>query len=100
MKHVSADRERAVEAALRRFPQFELTINRLMDRAESFRAMCRDLADAELALAKVENEPAGTCKARRAEWEALVDQLSAEVETELRGCDPTSSPAQVSAACK
>src|SRR4051794_13902993 len=87
----SADRKRAVSAAVRRFPQFELTIHRLMDRAESFRDMCEELAEAELALARVEEAPVASRDARRAEWQALVDRLVTEVETELLGCDPYGS---------
>ena len=88
MEHASADRKRAVEAALRRFPQFELTIYHLMDRAKSFRDMCADLADAELSLAALCEEPTATGEARRAEREMLVVKLAAEVEAELQGCDP------------
>jgi hypothetical protein len=85
----SADRQKAISAAVRRFPQFELTIHRLMDRAESFRDMCEELADAELALARVDQMPLASREARRAEWQALIDRLVAEMETELRGCDPS-----------
>jgi hypothetical protein len=87
----SADRKRAVAAALRRFPQHELTIHRLMDRAESFRDMCEELADAEMALARVDEAPAALREDRRAEWQAVVDRLVAEVETELRGYDSSRS---------
>jgi hypothetical protein len=85
----SADRKRAVAAALRRFPQHELTIHRLIDRAESFRDMCEELADAEMALARVNEAPLAQREERRAEWQALVDRLVGEVETELRACDPS-----------
>jgi len=83
------DRKRAVAAALRRFPHHELTIYRMMDRAESFRDMCEELADAELALAKVDKAPPAQRKERRSEWQALVDRLLAEMEAELLGCNPS-----------
>jgi hypothetical protein len=84
----STGREKAVAAALRRFPQYELTIHRLMLRAESFRDMCEELAEAELALERVDQVPSANREERKAEWQALVDRLVAEVEAELRGCDP------------
>jgi methionine synthase II (cobalamin-independent) len=60
-----------------------------MDRAESFRDMCEELADAEMALARVDETPLSHREERRAEWQALVDRLVGEVETELRGCNPS-----------
>jgi hypothetical protein len=82
-----SDRKRAIAAALRRFPQHELAIHRLMDRAESFRDMCEELADAELALARVDQAPPAVREERRAEWRAQVDRLVAEVDAALRSCD-------------
>ena len=74
-----ADRQKAVSAAVRRFPQFELAIHRLMDRSESFRDMCEELAEAELALSRVDQMPPALREARRAEWQELVDRLVGEV---------------------
>jgi hypothetical protein len=84
----SADRKKALEAALSRFPQFEFTIRRLMDRAQSFRDMCQDLAEAELALARIDEMPPASRDVRKAEWEALVASLVSEVETELGASHP------------
>lgn len=72
-------RLRSVSAAVRRFPLFELTIHRLIDRSDSFRDMCEELADAELALSRVEGLSAALRVARRAEWQELVDRLVREV---------------------
>jgi hypothetical protein len=79
MEDGPADRRRAVSAAVRRFPQCELAIHRLMDRSESFRDMCEELAEAELALSRVDQVPAALREARRAEWQELVDRLVGEV---------------------
>ena len=74
-----AARQRAISAAVRRFPRFELAIHRLMDRSESFRDMCEELAEAELALSRVDQFPPAVREARRAEWQELVDRLVGEV---------------------
>ncbi|RUX28855.1 hypothetical protein EOA13_15795 [Mesorhizobium sp. M7A.F.Ca.US.011.01.1.1] len=78
-KDSSAARTRAISAAVRRFPQFELAIYRLMDRSESFRDMCEELADAEFALSKVDEIRLELREPRRVEWEELVDRLVDEV---------------------
>jgi hypothetical protein len=76
---VPADRRKAVSAAVRWFPQFELTIHRLMDRDDAFRDMCEELAEAELALSRVNDVPPAWREARRVEWEDLVQRLVGEV---------------------
>ncbi|MER8900793.1 hypothetical protein [Mesorhizobium sp. M0772] len=82
-----SDRHQAVSAAVRRFPQFEPTIPRLMDQSESFRDICEELADAASALSKVDEAPPALREARRAEWQELVDRLVKEVGAELRNDD-------------
>lgn len=74
-----ADRQRAVSAAVRRFPQFELAIHRLMDRNEGFQDMCEELAEAELALSRIDMVAPEVRESRRAEWQELVDRLVGEV---------------------
>ncbi|RNJ45844.1 hypothetical protein B5V01_11190 [Mesorhizobium erdmanii] len=83
----SADRKRAVSAAVSRFPQFELAIHRLMDRSESFREICEELAEAELALSRVDNIASALVEARRAEWQKLVDRLVGEVGAAVQDTD-------------
>ena len=83
----SSDRHRAVSAAVRRYPQFELTIHRLMDRSESFRDICEELADAELALSKVDQAPPALREARRTEWQELIDRLVGEVGAAVLNTD-------------
>jgi hypothetical protein len=80
-----ADRQIAVQAAVRRLPRYELAIHRLMDRDESFRDMCEELAEAELALSRVDTVSVALREARRAEWQDLVDRLVREVEEALKG---------------
>ena len=77
---------------MRRFPQFELAVHRLMDRCEAFREMCEELAEAELALASVDMVPPALREARRAEWQELVDRLVAEVGAALQDKDVVTRP--------
>jgi hypothetical protein len=79
-----ANRRKAASAAVRWFPQCEFAIHELMDRSESFRDICEELADAELALSTVDNVRPPLREARRAEWQNLVKRLVGEVEAELR----------------
>ncbi|RWB04242.1 MAG: hypothetical protein E5Y65_17830 [Mesorhizobium sp.] len=74
-----ADKKRAVSAAVRRFPQFELAIHRLMGRSEGFQDICEELAEAELALLRIDKVPPALRESRRAEWQELVDRLVGEV---------------------
>jgi len=71
----------------RRLGRFELTIHRLMDRSESFRDICQELADAEFALSKVAEAPLALREARRAEWQELVDRLVEEVGAAVLNTD-------------
>lgn len=82
----------AFSAASRRFPHFELAIRRLMDRSEAFRDMCEELAEAEVALSKVETVPLMLREARRAEWQELVDRLVGEVGAALQNKDVVVNP--------
>jgi hypothetical protein len=82
----------AFSAALRRFPQFELAIRRLMARSEAFCDMCEELAEAEVALATVNRVAPALREARRAEWQELIDRLVAEVEAALLDKDVVVKP--------
>ena len=87
MERGPAERKKAVSAAVRRFPQFELAIHRLMERDESFRDMCEELAEAELALSRVDTVPPTLREARRAEWQDLVQRLVGEVKAAVMNTD-------------
>lgn len=76
--------DRAFDAAARRFPQSEFTIRRLLRSSESFRDLCEELAEAELALARVPENVATLCEARQREWQELVDELVSELEMTLK----------------
>ena len=80
-------RERGFSAAVRRFPQAEFAIRRLMSRSEAFCDMCEELAEAECALSKVPGAPEGLREARRHEWQELVDRLVAEVGAALQASE-------------
>lgn len=73
----------ALSAVVRRFPELELTIRRMMEADQTFRDMCEELVEAEAALSRVEQlaEPLRT--ARKAEWQDLVGRLTREVEVAL-----------------
>jgi hypothetical protein len=70
-----------LSAAIRRYPLFELAIRRLIDADEGFRDICEELADAEVALSKVDDLPAALREARRTEWQELVDRLAGELKS-------------------
>jgi hypothetical protein len=76
-------RERALQAAIRRFPQHEFATRSLMNRSEAFRDMCEELSDAEIALSNVPTAPQALHEARRLEWQGVIDRLVAEVATAL-----------------
>lgn len=70
-------------SALRRFPTHAAQIESLIDRNESFRSMCDDLASAEQALLSVGHLPHSVREERRIEFSQLVDSLAAEIERSL-----------------
>jgi len=80
----------ACAAATRRFPDFELPIRRLLAVDENFRDICEELAEAEHALAMVDDMPAASRAARRAEWQELIGRLLVEIEASL-GSDGSAS---------
>jgi hypothetical protein len=88
----STDKREGFSAALRRFPQFELAIRRLMGRSEAFCDMCEELAEAELALSTVGKVAPALREARKAEWQELIDRLVAEVEAALLDKDVVVKP--------
>jgi hypothetical protein len=55
-----------------------------MSHSEVFCDICEELAEAELALARVPEAPVALHEARRTEWQELVDRLVAELGTALR----------------
>jgi hypothetical protein len=76
-------------AIARRFPHFEFAVHDLIDRKESFRDMCEELLEAEVALSNVDQEPPELRAARRAEWQAFIGRSLAELEEVLRTCSAT-----------
>jgi hypothetical protein len=54
--------------------------------------MCEELAEAELALSKVDRVASAVREARRAEWQDLIDRLVAEVGTALLDKDIVVKP--------
>ena len=81
------DKREAFSAAIRRFPQSELAIRRLMDRSEAFRDMCEELAEAEVALSKADLVPSALREVRKTEWQDLVDRLVGELGAALQDKD-------------
>lgn len=72
--------DRGVLAAIRLLPTHKKSIVELALSSESFRTLCGDLAEAELALQRWENSTLPAKEARCAEYRLLIDGL----ETELR----------------
>ena len=77
-------KQQASAAATRRFPSLELPIRRLIETDETFLEICEGLAEAEVALSRVDDAPAPLRSARRSEWQDLVDRLVGEVAAALR----------------
>jgi FlaA1/EpsC-like NDP-sugar epimerase len=77
-------RKQAFTAAVRRFPDAEFAIRKLMIDSETFRDICEELAEAEWALTSVAETPAALSQARKIEWQELIDRLAAELATVLR----------------
>jgi len=55
-----------------------------MNNGESFRDMCDELAEAEIALSSVPETLVEIYEVRKQEWQELVDRLVAEVAASLR----------------
>ncbi|CAN7716949.1 hypothetical protein LJR098_003426 [Rhizobium sp. LjRoot98] len=75
--------DEGLAAALRRFPTHAAQMRTLIQRNESFRAMCDDLACVEQALLSVDKMPSEIRDERRREFTELVDGLAVEIERTL-----------------
>jgi hypothetical protein len=80
-------RQTALLAAIRRYPDCELAIRRLIETEEPFRDICEELAEAERALSKVADLPVLSREARRVEWQEIVDRLAGEMKAVLKRHD-------------
>jgi hypothetical protein len=69
----------AVLSVARRFPGLEALIEARCEADEEFRLLCDDLADAEAALARLEEMGSFEAENRIEEYRLLVDSLAAEV---------------------
>lgn len=74
----------ALSAVVRRFPELELTIRRMIETDQTFCDMCEELAEAEAALSRVAQLPSSIRAARTVEWQDVVERLAREVEAALR----------------
>jgi hypothetical protein len=70
-------------AATRRFPSQAKLIEEVINRSESFRGLCDDLAEAERALAASDQMPESLRRDRRAECQEWVESLTNEIEQAL-----------------
>ena len=73
----------AVQAAIAHFPDRGRAIAELAMTDESFRSLCEDLAEAEVALAWWERSVSPLRVARCTEYRSLVRDLAAELAAEL-----------------
>jgi hypothetical protein len=76
--------EKGLQAAVRRFPARSQEIIRLAFANSSFRALCDDLADAELALDRLAKPASSGGALRCSEYADLVKELAEEIEQFLR----------------
>lgn len=75
----------AVSAAIARFPDRELAIQKLAEADDDFRTLCIDLADAQAALEEWKKAVSPDKEARCAELQDLVRDLVAELTATLDG---------------
>jgi hypothetical protein len=66
-------------AAIRWFPSQRQAIEERAALDESFRSICEDLADAEVALQKIENSASPKRDQRCSEYRELIDSLAKEI---------------------
>lgn len=81
-----------LQAAIRHFPNSVNEIEIRGNQDHEFLLLCEDLAEAEVALAKWEKSAAPQRELRSLEYQALVDELVAEVAAVLAGSRRTTSP--------
>ena len=72
------------QAAIRKFPSNAKSIEALLVSSESFRELCEDLAEAERALAAIDQLPKPLQFPSRIECRGWVESLAKEIEGVLR----------------
>ena len=75
-----------VRSVLHCFPGFEALIETRCGADEEFRLLCEDLADAEAALARLEELNSPEAGDQIEEYRLLVDSLAAEVRVAIGMC--------------
>ncbi len=81
-----------LQAAIRYFPNFLKEIETRGMQDQEFLLLCEDLADAEAALAEWKNSTVPQREMRSFEYQALVDELVAEVAAVLAGSKRSAAP--------
>jgi len=71
--------DRGVLAAIRLLPKYRKSIEELVLLSDSFRTLCGDIAEAELALERWENSILPGKEARCAEYRSIINGLEAEL---------------------
>ncbi|MBZ9792087.1 hypothetical protein K9B32_18475 [Rhizobium sp. 3T7] len=84
MKTLTENRQATLSSVLRRFPEREFTIRRMMETDQTFLDLCEELAVAEAALSNVDQLPPAIRSERRIEWQDLVDRLAKEIDGALQ----------------
>ncbi|MBB3589906.1 hydrogenase maturation factor [Rhizobium sp. BK529] len=84
MTTLKETRQAILSSVLRRFPEREFNIRRMMEKDQTFFDLCEELAVAEDALANVDQFPPAIRSERRAEWQDLVDRLAKEIDGALQ----------------
>ncbi|MEK0084412.1 hypothetical protein [Benzoatithermus flavus] len=75
--------DKALLAAVQRFPDRQHVLKTLAARDESFRALCSDLAEAEAALRRWRASTSSVREQRCAEYLELVESLAGEIVLHL-----------------
>ncbi|MFS8113972.1 hypothetical protein QD460_19780 [Rhizobium jaguaris] len=84
MKTPTEARQAILSSVLRRFPEHEFTIYRMMEKDQTFHDLCEEFAVAEAALSNVDQLPPAIRSERRAEWQDLVGRLAMEIDDALQ----------------
>jgi len=76
--------EKRLQSAVRLFPQQGEEIRRLAFASSTFRSLCDELAEAEIALEQLSGPVPAQRDLRRAEYQVLIEELSVEIGNMLK----------------
>jgi hypothetical protein len=84
--------DEALFAAVQRFPDRQRALEALAARDESFRSLCSDFAEAQVALQRWRDSASPVRERRCSEYEELVESLAVEIASGLDGAAAMTEP--------